>query len=157
MKKQKWLAIGMHAVLVSSLTLWYKKQNKNKKIQNYSFTTQGLLDWQNQILPHPWKPKDRKDQGFPASRCSQTANDSTKNQAVIEKRRKVIGWLKGNGDYIDLRRSCSLRTGTILDPNWKVKRTFGFELLIAQIMHGSHFVKTLLVSLVQDEHTEGWQ
>lgn len=67
----------------------------------------------------------------------------------------MIGWLKGNGDYSDLRRSCTLRTGTILDPNWKVKRTFGFEWLIAQIMHGSHFVTTLLVSLVQDEHTEG--
>lgn len=53
----------------------------------------------------------------------------------------------------DLRRSCSLRSGTILDPNWKVKRTFGFEWLFAQIMHGSHFVTTLLVSLVQDEHT----
>lgn len=50
----------------------------------------------------------------------------------------------------DLRRSCSLRTGIILDPNWKVKRTFGFEWLITQIMHGSQFVRTL-VSPMRDE------
>lgn len=99
-----------------------------------------------------WKPKDRKDQCFPASHCSQTANDSTENQAVIR-----VTWLAGwkAMETSDLRRSCSLRTGTILDPNWKVKKTFGFELLICQIMHGSHFVTTMLVSLVQDERIQG--
>lgn len=85
--------------------------------------------------------------------AAQTADDSRANQAEIERKvktnkKKRLAWLKGNGG--DLRRSCSLRTGTILDPNWKVKRTFGFESLRSCMAH-ILLLQTQLVSLVQDD------
>lgn len=68
----------------------------------------------------------------------------------------MIGWSRKAMETRNLRRSCSLRSGTILDPNWKVKRTFGFERLIDQNMHDSHSLFFFFfVSLVQDEHTDG--
>lgn len=58
------------------------------------------MDGQKQMVPRPWRPKDRKEQWFPESYCSQTANDSRENQAVIEGRgKKVIGWLEGDGGW----------------------------------------------------------
>lgn len=93
--------------------------------------------------PRPGKPKDFFFGQRPAlpsiPSAARTANESVREAGSgREKRLKVIGWPSKAMETSDLRKSCSLRSGTILDPNWKVKRTFGFERLIDQIMHDSH-------------------
>lgn len=101
------------------------------------------------IKPRPVKPKDFffnflffffQRPALPTiPSVARTANESAREAGSDrEKRSKVIGWPSEAMETSDLRWSCSLRSGTILDPNWKVKRTFGFERLIEQIMHDSH-------------------
>lgn len=152
MRKQKAARKRGNACRVSVFSVWCCKRKRNLDCF-YNPPPRGPPDLTIVCHIRRGQRTEKTSDWFPASHCStdsrwQQSEPGRNREKGKNKKKKRLAWLKGNGG--DLRRSCSLRTGTILDPNWKVKRTFGFESLRSCMAH-ILLLQTQLVSLVQDD------
>lgn len=138
------LAARQQSRRASWITSLPDKKSINKFQQGGRMTTFYLFIFFFLVKGHSATSTEAKGQKRPVlpsnPSAARAANERAQREPGSNRGESKSDWLaKRRWRPVNLRRSCSLRTGTILDPNWKVKRTFGFEWLIIHIMHGSHF------------------